>query len=152
MIYLTHDFCIVTLAKKVLIVRYIIALNLHRPCLTLESTVYACFIFQPSPIHVSPIEWHCLLRFPSRCRLSSSPCWHATTSCCASFTWNQDKFTTCALSFGNTLSSHHLPSQAEMESLNLHHHRLPPSAAIKRPSWPRQLSPPLNPISILPPP
>jgi hypothetical protein len=88
---------------------------------------------------------------PPRCRLSSSRCHHTATSCHASLPWIQDELAASASSFGND-SFRRLASQAETEALILHHCHRPPSTTIKRSSQPWPLSPPLNRVSVLPPP
>jgi hypothetical protein len=64
---------------------------------------------------------------PLRCRLSSCRCRHVAASCHTSFPWSQDKLVASASSYGNTLS-YCLPSRTEIEALNLHHRRGPPSS------------------------
>jgi hypothetical protein len=114
------------------------------------------FIFQASKIHISPTGTVSSLS-PPQCSLSSDRCHHTATSCHASFPLSQDELAASASSPDIALS-HHLPSRAETEALNPHHHcytrsaRLSPSTAIKGSSQPWPLSPPLNHVSILPPP
>jgi hypothetical protein len=56
----------------------IVALNLHRLFVTVESTTWIFFLFQPNKICVSPTDVVSSL-FPLRCRLSSDRC-HCTVS------------------------------------------------------------------------
>jgi hypothetical protein len=76
------------------------------------------FIFRLSKIHVSPtgiVSSHSL----PQCCLSSTRHHHA------SFSLSQDEITASTSSSSNALS-HRLPSQADIEALNLHHRlRLP---------------------------
>jgi hypothetical protein len=76
------------------------------------------------------------LRQPNCVVSSISPPWchfysdrrrHATAPFHASFPWSQDELAASTSSSDNT-SSHHLPSQAEIEALNSHHRRWPPSS------------------------
>jgi hypothetical protein len=54
---------------------------------------------------------------------------HATAPCHTSFPWSQDELANSAPSSNNALSRH-LPSRAEIEVLNPHPHRRPPSPAL----------------------
>jgi hypothetical protein len=81
--------------------------------------------FRPNEIRVSSIGAVSSL-FPLRCRLSSDRCHYVTASCHASFPWSQNELAISASSSGNA-SSRRLPCRAEIEALNLHHRRCPPS-------------------------
>jgi hypothetical protein len=83
------------------------------------------FIFQPSKIRVSSTGAVSSL-FPPRCRISSGRRRHAAASCHASFPLSQEEPAASASSSSNA-SFHRLPSQGEIETLNLHHYRQPPS-------------------------
>jgi hypothetical protein len=82
--------------------------------------------FFPSKIRVSPIGVVYSLS-PPRCHLSSGRRRHTIAPCHSFFPLNQYELTASASSFGNALSCH-LPSRAETEALNLHHHNKPPSS------------------------
>jgi hypothetical protein len=62
---------------------------------------------------------------PPWCRLSSGRHRHTVTPCHAYFPLIQDELA-ASTSFSNSASSHHLPSIAKTEVLNLHHRRQPP--------------------------
>jgi hypothetical protein len=81
------------------------------------------FIFQSNKIRVNPTDIVYSL-FPPWCRLSFSRCHHAATPCHISFLLSQDELATSISSYSN-VSSRRLPSQAEIEALNLHHHHMP---------------------------
>jgi hypothetical protein len=75
MIYLTHGFCAITSAKKVLTVQCIVALNLHRSCLATKSTMWASFISWPSLVCVNPTGIVSFLS-PPQWHLSTDRCFH----------------------------------------------------------------------------
>jgi hypothetical protein len=102
-----------------------VALNIHRPFVAAESIVWIFFIFWCSQIRISPTNVVSSLS-PPRCRLSFGQHHHVATPYHAYFPWSQDEFTASTSSFGNA-SSHRLPSQVEIEALNSHHRRRPPS-------------------------
>jgi hypothetical protein len=104
--------------------KFITALNLHSPFVSGELTIWIFIIFWHSKIHVSPTSVVSSIS-PPRCRLSSSRCRHAVTSCHTSFPLSQDELAASASSYSNTLSRR-LPSRVETEAFNLHHHRTLP--------------------------
>jgi hypothetical protein len=71
---------------------------------------------------------------PPWCCLSSDRHRHTVTPCHASFQLSQDELTVSGSSFGNA-SSCRLPSQAETEALNPHHHSRPPSLDCPTPTF-----------------
>jgi hypothetical protein len=83
-------------------------------------------------IHASPTGIISSLP-PPRCSLSSGRCRHTIPSCHASFPLSQDGLAASASSSSNS-SSRRLPSQAETEALNLHHHRRLPSPDLPTPT------------------
>jgi hypothetical protein len=103
-----------------------VASNIHRSFVADRSTAWISFIFYPRKIRISTTNVVSSLS-PPRCRLSSSRHRHAAVSCHASLLWSQDKLTASALSNGSALS-YHLPSRAEIETLNLHHRHQSPSS------------------------
>jgi hypothetical protein len=105
--------------------------------------VWIFFIFWSTKIRGGPTGVISSLS-PPWCFLSSGRCRYATAPC-------QDELDVSALSSSNTLFLC-LPSQAETEAFNMHHHPTPLSTAIKKSSQYWSLSPPLNRVSILPPP
>jgi hypothetical protein len=80
------------------------------------------FIFWSCKIRISPTSIASSLS-PPRCCLSPDQRHHTVVSCQASFLLSQDEL---AVSSGNALCRR-LPSQAETEVLNSHHHRRLPS-------------------------
>jgi hypothetical protein len=83
------------------------------------------FILRPSEIRVSPTSVVSSLSHPL-CRLTSGRHHHTTAPCPASFSLSQDNIAASGSSFGNALSCR-LPSRAETEAFNLHHHHRLPS-------------------------
>jgi hypothetical protein len=81
--------------------------------------------FWPSKIRVTPTHVVSSLS-PSQCCLSSGWRRHTTAPCHTSFSLSQNELAAAASSFNNTCSWR-LPSPAETEALNPHHHHRPPS-------------------------
>jgi hypothetical protein len=103
---------------------------IHR-CFKSSPSIYSNWIdrvdflyFWPNKIRVGPTDVVSSLSL-LWCHLSSGRHHHATALCHTSFPWSQDEFTASTSSFDNVLSCH-LPSRAEIEPLNLHHHCQPP--------------------------
>jgi hypothetical protein len=113
--------------------KLITVLNIYCPFVTAESIVLIFFIFWPNKIRISPTDVVSSL-FPLRCRLSFDRRRHAAASCHASLPLSQDEITTSTSSFGNA-SSRPLPSQAEIETLNLHHRRRLPFQTSRLPTF-----------------
>jgi hypothetical protein len=84
--------------------------------------VWSFFIFQPSKIRVSPTGVISSLPLPG----ATSPLADVATPCHGPYPWSHDKLATFTSSSSNA-SYHCLPSRAEIEALNPHHRRLPPS-------------------------
>jgi hypothetical protein len=83
-----------------------------------------CSFFSPIKIHVSPNDIVSSL-FPSIAPPTTDVA-HVAASCHTSLPMNQDELADFA-SFSSNASSRRLPSQAQTETLNLHHRHRPPS-------------------------
>jgi hypothetical protein len=98
---------------------------------------YVIFFIFPSKIHVSLTDVVSSISSPWY-RLSSGQRHHAITPCHASFPWSQDELGTSASSFGD-VSSCHLPSRFETETLNPHHSLSSPDSPTPILHWYRKV-------------